>query len=175
MERVNPYYAYYTAQIGGGGSSLPYFRSRFRVQAGRGWFGNLFRSAWSHLSPLVSNAAKHAGAEALHVGSNMMKDVIANPNESLKSVISRQGKEGLMKIAKAAAAGARPAHPSAADQSGANVQSGKGRISRRQSAPRRRRARTAPTRGLSSRRRRQRQQPLPNNSSIRDIFSPPSP
>jgi len=107
MASANPFFAYYASQTGGG-APLPYYSSRFRVQAGRGWFGNLFRSAWSYLRPLVSNAAKQAGAEAMHVGSNIMQDVLANPNEPMKSVIGRHGKEGLMSIAKAAAAGARP-------------------------------------------------------------------
>lgn len=166
MASANPFFAYYASQTGsgggGGGSSLPYYSSKFRVQAGRGWFGNLFRSAWSYLRPLVSNAAKHAGAEALHVGSNIMQDVLANPNESMKSVIGRHGKEGLMSIAKAAAAGARPS----------SGQSGKGRGTRRQSGPRRRQARVAVSRGVP---RRRRKQPPPSASTIRDIFSPPTP
>lgn len=160
MATANPFFAYYASQTGGG-SALPYYSSKFRVQAGRGWFGNLFRSAWSYLRPLVSNAAKHAGAEALHVGSNIMQDVLANPDESMKSVIGRHGKDGLISIAKAAAAGARPS----------KGQSGRGRSTRRQSGPRRRQARVAVSRGVP----RRRKQPPPSASTIRDIFSPPSP
>lgn len=160
MATDNPFFVYYASQAGAG-SSLPYYSSKFRVQAGRGWFGNLFRSAWSYLRPLVSSAAKHAGAEALHVGSNIMQDVLANPNEPVRSVIGRHGKEGLMSIAKAAAAGARTS----------NGQSGKGRSNRRQLGSRRRQTRVAVSRGVP----RRRKQPPPSASTIRDIFSPPSP
>lgn len=172
MDRVNPYYAFYAAQQQGAGSTLPYYRSRFRIQAGRGWFGSLMRSAWNYLRPLASSAAKHAGAAAFNVGSNMMKEVVANPNESMKDVIMRQGTDGLTQIAKAALTGARQS---------VSTQSGKGRRGKhRQSASRRRQAKVAPARRSSSiksqrGRRQRRSQPLPNASSIRDIFSPPSP
>lgn len=166
MASANPFYDYYASQVGGGGSSSPYYRSSFRVQAGRGWFGNLFRSAWSYLSPLVRNAAKHAGAEALNVGSNIMKEVIANPNETVRGVVGRHGKDGLMSIAKAAASGARSGMTEG--------QSGKGRRTRRQSTVRRRQARVAPSRGVV-RRSRRKHPPPPSASTIRDIFSPPSP
>lgn len=156
MEPINPFFAYYTSQVGSG---APYYQSRFHIQAGRGWFGNLFRSAWSYLRPLVTGAAKHAGAEALNVGSNMMKEVIANPDASLKDVIGRQGKEGLTSIAKAALAGARAG------------QSGKGR-GRRQSLARRRQGRSVRTNAVK---RKRRARPLPSASTIKDIFSPPSP
>ena len=166
MDALNPYFAYYAGQDGGAGH--PYYRSRFRVQAGRGWFGNLLKSAWSFLRPLASGAAKHAGKEALKIGSNVVQDVLANPNDSIRQAVSRHGKEGLMQIAKAASVGA-----SAARAEG-KAQTGQGRPNHRQSSIRRRRARITPLRRGAQARPRLRRGPT-SVPPIRDIFSPPSP
>ena len=76
MATTNPYYQYYVEQMGSG----DYYRSHIGIQRGHGWFGNLFRNAWSFLRPLATNAVKAVGKEALYTGSNIVHDAIDNPN-----------------------------------------------------------------------------------------------
>lgn len=157
MATQNPFYIYYTSQLGG--SALPYYQSRFGVQGGRGFLGNLFRDAWSYLRPILGSAAKQVGAETLNAGSNILREVIASPNEPVKEIAKRHGRAGLANLAASA-------H---------RKLSGRGRR-KRQSSSGPRRARAVPAKvkrtGRSARR-----PPAqnPRTSTIRDIFSPVSP
>lgn len=146
MAASNPYYAYYLQQIGSG----DYYKSHITVQRGRGWLGNLFRSAWSYLRPLATSAAKHVGAEALHTSSNIVRDAMENPSLPLSEIAKLRGREGLNKLASRAP----------------DILAGRGGRQRlkkrvkRQTLPRRRERRTVPKKQFPA---------------IRDLFSPPSP
>ena len=149
MAGENPYFAYYEAQMGSG--ALPYYHSRFTVQGGRGWIGNLFRGAWSYLRPLLGTA----GAEAVRTGTNIVRDVMANPSEPIKEIAKRRGREGLSNLA----------HRAGDSLSGRGVRVRRKRLAQKQLGRRGRRnaAVTAPQ---------YRRNLVP---AIRDLFSPPSP
>lgn len=122
MATTNPYYQYYVEQMGSG----DYYRSHIGIQRGHGWFGNLFRNAWSFLRPLATNAVKAVGKEALYTGSNIVHDAIDNPNTPLAQIAKERSREGFKRLAE-------------------RVQSGKGvrkRRAPRQTAVRRRTERT---------------------------------
>lgn len=173
MDPNNPYYAYYKAQTGSG--SAPYYQSRFAVQGGRGVFGNLLRGAWGFLRPLFGSAAKHIGAEALTQGSNIIKDTISSPNESVANIARNRSQEGLANLAKKAVSALTGSggHPRRTTSSSSprkkkkikrNSMSGSGSA---QSSAKRRASRTTRGRGRGT--------GLTNRPAIRDIFSPPSP
>lgn len=122
MATANPYYQYYVAQMGSG----DYYRSHIAVQRGRGWLGNLFKSAWTFLRPLATTAAKSVGKEMLLTGSNIVHDAITNPDTPLGDIAKTRGQEGFKRLSD-------------------RVQSGKGvrkRRAGRQTAARRRGGRT---------------------------------
>lgn len=145
MATANPYYDYYVHQMGSG----DYYRSHIAVQRGKGWLGNLLRSAWSYLKPVATSAAKHVGREMLSTGANIVRDSLDNPDQRLSDILKTRGKEGLVKL--------RERTP--------DILAGRGRRPK----ARKRLARQTPVR------RRVRRTPRKQTAAIRDIFSPVSP
>jgi hypothetical protein len=148
MASENAYYMYYKRQQEGSGALEPYYRSHFGVQAGRGWLGNLFGSAWGYLRPILSSAAKELGAEARNTGTQILQDV------------RQRGREGVSRLADKAVA----------SLSGAGARR-KRKRQQSNSAGRKRRITPPP-----KKKRRKKNQgaaaPQPPTPSIRDIFSP---
>lgn len=161
MDAKNAYYAYYRNQIGSGAPE--YYQSRFVVQRGRGYWGNLMRGAWRFLRPLMGSAAKHVGAEALHTGSQIIRDSIASPNEPIGDIARRRGRDSIAKLAKTAAAKLSGGSSSSSRQ--------------RKRKPKKAGATQLATgrRGGKSSRGSRRRSDIARTPNIRDIFSPPSP
>lgn len=159
MDAKNAYYDYYRNQMGSGDSE--YYRSRFGVQSGRGYWGNLMRGAWRFLRPLMGSAAKHVGAEALHTGSQIIRDSIASPNEPIGDIARRRGRDSIAKLA----------------QTAASKLSGGGSSRQRKRKPKKAVAAqlSIGRRGGKSSRGSRRRTVVSRTPNIRDIFSPPSP
>ena len=89
----NLFYHYYTSQLGGSGGS--YYQTHYRVQRGRGFFSGL----WRVLSPLLGSAARHIGGTAVETGAKIVSDAMTSPQQPLKEIARRRGKEGLASLA----------------------------------------------------------------------------
>lgn len=164
MASNNAYYKYYSAQLGGG--TVPYYHSKFIVQGGHGWFGNIFRSAWGLLRPL----AKHIGSEALNTGGNIMREAMsAAPQADIREIVKRQGREGLANLAQKAASTLRGR--------GGGCHRKRRRRAQTPAVRRGRRTTAAVAAAATPRRRRRRRKKTSTSSApgIRDIFSPPTP
>lgn len=89
----NLFYNYYASQLGGSGGA--YYQTHYRVQRGRGFFSGL----WRVLSPLLGSAARHIGSTAVETGAKIVSDAMTSPQQPLKDIAKRRGREGLTTLA----------------------------------------------------------------------------
>lgn len=94
MDEISKYYLEQSGGGAGGGelSIGPVYRAGFaRGQRGAGFVRDLFRSAWSFVSPLFKSGATALGKQALSTGANILSDAAAGgPDASLRKIAKKR-------------------------------------------------------------------------------------